>query len=120
MGLTDSNATVTGLLAGSSHLWEVGAFDAEGNGTLGYAILVTNPSPVSVIVSALSLDTNVGFQINATGMPNQTAQVWATTNLSDITSWVMIGSFMPTTSTFSFTDPNASQFSQRFYSVLQP
>jgi hypothetical protein len=63
---------------------------------------------------------NVGFQINATGASNQTAQVWATTDLADSNSWVLIGSFMPSNNAFGFIDPNASQFSQRFYRVTQP
>ena len=121
-GITGTNGTVTGLIPNSSATWTVQAFDAEGYGSLPlyYTVFASNPSPASVTVGTASLMPNAGFQINATGASNQTAQVWATTDLSNSNSWVLIGSFVPTNNAFGFTDPNASQFTQRFYRVTQP
>jgi hypothetical protein len=121
-GIPGTNGTVTGLTPNSSAFWTVQAFDAEGYGSLPlyYVVGVSNPFPASVTVGTASLVPNVGFQIKATGASNQTAQVWATTDLSDSNSWVMIGSFLPSNNSFGFIDPDASQFSQRFYRMMQP
>jgi hypothetical protein len=52
--------------------------------------------------------------------PAQTTLIQATTNLADPTSWVTIATNPPSSSAFNFTDPNASQFPERFYRVLAP
>jgi hypothetical protein len=44
----------------------------------------------------------------------------ATTNPADPTSWVQIGSRLPTNSTFTFTDPNAGLYPNRFCRILTP
>ena len=54
------------------------------------------------------------------GAANQTAEIWAATDLADSNSWVLIGSFMPTSSSFTYTDPDAGLYTQRFYHAREP
>jgi hypothetical protein len=46
--------------------------------------------------------------------------IQATTNLSDPTGWVQIGSFLPNSSVLTFVDTNAAAYPRRFYRMLTP
>jgi hypothetical protein len=46
--------------------------------------------------------------------------IQATTNAADPSSWVQIGSLLPATNPFTFTDTNASLFPKRFYRAVSP
>jgi hypothetical protein len=50
----------------------------------------------------------------------QTVLILATTNPANPSSWVQIGSLLPTANPFIFTDTNAALFPRRFYQVLSP
>ena len=97
------------------------AYDAAGN-VSGYApgIFVVNPVPAPASLSNVTPSGGGGFQFTVQSGSVRTTLVQATTNLADPTSWVTIATNPPTSSTFNFTDVNASQFPTRFYRVLSP
>jgi hypothetical protein len=119
---TGTTATITGLTPGTYEEWSMRAYDAGGN-VSGFApgIFVINPvpKPAALAVVAAPLVTG-GFQFSVQASAIQTTLVQATTDVADPASWVTIATNPPTTSTFNFTDPNASQFPMRFYRVVSP
>ena len=60
------------------------------------------------------------FTVSEGGNRLQTVLIQATTNLADPNSWVQIGSLLPTTNPFNFTDTNAAQYPMRFYRIVAP
>jgi hypothetical protein len=83
-------------------------------------VVATNPAPARLSVTAAP--TSSGFQFTASqpGAVNQLVTVHATTNPADPASWVVIGSFLQTGNTFTFTDTNAALYPLRFYRVAAP
>ncbi len=121
-GLSGVSGTVSGLSASTTHSWVVQAFDASGTASApSSSIMVTLPTPGTPTISGKpTYSTGSGFQFSVKGAANQTAILQATSTLGVPSSWVTLQSVMPSTSLFNFTDPNASQFTQRFYRVMQP
>ncbi len=120
--ITGTTITITGLPAGTAFLWGVSARDTAGN-VSGYVYLpslVINPVPTPAALSDLKASGRGGFQFAVQAGAAQTTLIQATTNLADPASWVTIATNPPTSSTFNFTDPNASQFPMRFYRVVSP
>ncbi len=119
-----TNGTIAGLTPGRSHIWFVSGVDAAGNASpLSFVyVVVTNPVPVSPVLSSAALATSGGFQFSASegGSILQTVLIQATTNPADPNSWAQIGSLLPTANPFTFTDTNAAQYQRRFYRVLAP
>jgi hypothetical protein len=102
-------------------LWGVSARDTAGNVSVYDYLpsLVINPVPTPAALAQPTTG-NGGFQFAVQAGAVQTTLIQATTNLADPTSWVTIATNPPTSSTFNFTDPNASQFPARFYRVVSP
>jgi len=122
--ITGTNGTVTGLKPGSSHIWYVAGVDAAGNSSsLTYVyVTVNNPVPASPTLSGVASSTSGGFQFTASegGSILQTVLIQATTNPADPNSWTQIGSLLPTSNPFTFTDTNSAQYPSRFYRLVAP
>jgi hypothetical protein len=119
-----TNGMVTGLAPGQSHTWFVSGVDAYGNASpfLSASVLATNPVPVSPSLAGVAPSTNGGFQITASegGSVLQTVLIQAATDLADPNSWVQIGSILPGSNPFTFTDTNTAPYPMRFYRILAP
>jgi len=61
-----------------------------------------------------------GFQFTVQTSAVQTTWIQATTNLGDLSAWTTIATNPPTSSTYIFTDTNASLFPTRYYRVVSP
>lgn len=118
---TGTTATITGLTPGTYEEWSLLAYDAAGN-VSGYApgIFVVNPVPAPASLSNVTPSAGGGFQFTVQSGSVRTTLVQATTNLADPASWATIATNPPTSSTYIFTDPVASQFPTRFYRVVSP
>jgi hypothetical protein len=120
---TGTTATITGLTPGTYEEWSVRAYDAGGN-VSGFAsgIYAVNPVPAAARLSSVATSASGGFEltVSETGSSLQTVLIQATTNPADPSSWVQIGSLLPTTNPFTFADTNAGQFPMRFYRVTSP
>jgi len=122
--ITGTSGTITGLTPGRSHIWFVSGVDSAGNASpISFVyVVVTNPVPVSPRLSSAAPSTSGGFQFTASegGSVLQTVLIQATTNLADPSSWVQIGSVLPGSNPFTYTDTNAAQYQMRFYRVVAP
>ena len=124
INITGTNGTVSGLIPGRSHIWFVAGIDAAGTASAQIYpyVIVTNPVPTPPVLSSLTLSSNGVVQVTASesGSSLQTVLIQATTNLGDPTSWVKIGSVLPTSNPFTFSDPDAAQCPMRFYRLIVP
>ena len=142
--ITNTFYTVTGLAPGTVLQLGVAAVDSYGNvSTYDYLpSLVINPVPVAPHLSVAAVavaptpavshgavsTANIttppanGFQIavSAGSSGLQTFLIQATTNPADPNSWEQIGSIMPDTSPFTFTDTSSAQYPVRYYRVVAP
>jgi len=122
--ITGTNGSVTGLTPGRSHIWFVAGVDAAGNvSSIGVVyVVVTNPVPVAPLVGGAAWLSNGSFQftVQERGASIQTVLIQANTDVSDPSGWIQIGSVLPTSSNFTFSDPNASQYPRRFYRIIAP
>jgi|GEM_PF-1346077 hypothetical protein len=82
----------------------------------GVINIVSPPAPAT-LTNAAMLPGGFFFTVNSTA--NHTNIVQASTNLTT-TNWISLGTNLPATSSFNFTDSTAQQFSNRFYRVVQP
>lgn len=122
--ISGTTITVTGLSPGTSVLWGVTALDTAGN-TSAYIYLpslVTNPVPATPVVNGIVPLPNGGLQLTVreTGTILQTVLIEANTNPANSAGWTQIGSVLPSTSTFTFTDVDAPLYPTRFYRVIAP
>ncbi len=79
-------------------------------GTLDIIEIPTN-------LGSLTLDTETGeFQFDLTGEEGKTIRIEAST---DLEVWESLGEFVITDGGFSFTDPNAGDFTERFYRAVE-
>lgn len=120
--ITGTSVNLTGLVPGTTHLYAVFAYDAEGYASLGSLELsVVNPVPVPASLSGFGPTPGGGFQftVQQTGWI-QTTLIQATSTPGDPGSWVTIATNPPTGSTYVFTDPDAGLYSTRFYRVVSP
>ena len=137
--INGTSVAITGLAPGTAMLWGVSARDTAGNVSAYDYLpsLVINPVPVPPQISVVppnasaSLVNNAvvstpasggGFQISVSegGSTLQTVLIQATTNPADPGSWEQIGSVLPTSNPFIFTDTNAPQNPMRFYRAAAP
>jgi hypothetical protein len=124
-GLANTCLTITGLVPGSYHYYEVFAYDAAGYSSSGATYLVVwNPLPApAVLTNAAVVDATTsgpgGFQFAVQAGWVRTTLIQATTNLADPASWATIAT-NPPGSAFTFTDTDASLFPIRFYRVASP
>jgi len=119
--ITGTNGTITGLTPGRSHIWFVAGVDAAGNASaLTYVyVIVTNAIPSPPVLSGATLSPNAGLRFTVSqGSSLQTVLIQATTTPANSNSWVQIGSVLPTSNPFTFTDPDAAQYQMRFYRLV--
>ena len=122
-GVPGTSATVTAQTPGAVHLWIVQGTDAQGLTSANFAYLfVTNPIPVAPLMSGSGPGSNGNFQftIQEQGSVVQTVWVQANSSLVNPAGWVQIGSTLPDSSIFTFTDTNAAQYPTRFYRTVAP
>jgi hypothetical protein len=118
-----TTVTITGLTPGTYEEWSARAYDAGGNVSgLAAGVYAVNPVPAAAQLSSAAPSVGGGFQFTASegGSVLQTVVIQATTNPADPNSWVQIGSLLPTTNPFTFTDTNAAQYPMRFYRIVAP
>ena len=122
--ITGTNGIITGLTPGHSHIWYVSGIDVYSNASpLGVVyVIVTNPVPASPLIGGGAPLANGSFQftVQESGPMVQTVVIQANTDLHDPAGWVQIGSILPDSSVFTFTDTNAAQYPARFYRVSAP
>ena len=119
---TGTTATITGLTPGTYEEWSVRAYDAGGN-VSGFApgIYAVNPVPKPAALAAVvAPPVTGGFQFTVQASAVQTTLVQATTNLADPSVLGDHRHQSADSSTFNFTDTNASQFPTRYYRVVSP
>ncbi|MBU6399862.1 MAG: hypothetical protein KGS61_06050, partial [Verrucomicrobia bacterium] len=63
---------------------------------------------------------NVQFTVQEAGPVLQTVLIEASTNWANPSGWAQIGSVLPASSVFTFTDTNALLSPSRFYRVRAP
>jgi len=116
-----TTATITGLTPGTYEEWTVRGYDAAGN-VSGFAagIYAVNPVASAATLSNAMVTANGGFQFSVTegGTSLQTVLIQASANPADPSSWVQIGSVLPSPNPFTFADTNAAQYPSRFYRVV--
>lgn len=117
--------TVTGITPGTSAFWIVQSVDGQGYASSpGYfnILAFTNPVPAPAHLSIASASAAGNFQFNASegGSVLQTVLIQASTNPANPNSWVQIGSILPSSNPFTFTDTNAWQYPMRFYRIAAP
>jgi len=88
-----------------------------GHAALGMVGTVNVVTPAS-LTNPVQL-TNGQFRFTVKTTANRSNIIQASTLLTP-SNWVAIGSLVPTSNTFIFTDTNASGFRFRFYRVLEP
>jgi hypothetical protein len=121
-GITNTYFTITGLTPGTSHQWGVRAFDAQGYASaFNYGFTAVNPIPAPAQLNSAASTASGDSQFTIS-LPSgsQTILIQATTDLTDPNSWVQIGSLLPATNPFTFTDTNSAQYPARFYRILSP
>ena len=114
---------MTGLTPGTSYQWEIRSHDAAGYASaFNTGFTMVNPVAVSPTIGATTANPDGSFQFSVTEGSStlQTVLIQATTNPADSNSWAQIGSVLPASNQFTFTDTNASQFPTRFYRVIAP
>ncbi len=117
--------TIPNLSPGTALQIGVAALDAYGN-TSAYTYLpslVTTPAPAPAQLAGAGVALGGGgFQltISEAGPILQTVLIQASANPADPNSWTQIGSVLPTTNPFTFTDTNSAPFPMRFYRVVTP
>jgi plastocyanin len=89
-------------------------------GMTGLVIVVAATLPPSPAMLKNATMTNRQFSFSVLTTANRTNIVQATTNLASSSNWISIGTNVPATNVFNFTDTNASGFRLRFYRVIEP
>jgi hypothetical protein len=89
------------------------AFETGFNNSVAASGLFTIMPPIT-FTAPVSFSNGV-FQLQLSATPNQTYVLQASTNL---TQWFPISTSTPSASTFNLSDPNATNFPNRFYRVL--
>jgi hypothetical protein len=121
-GITNTTATIGGLVPGSSHEWGVRAHDALGNvSAFDFAAggqFILNPVPTPTTLGGLTPTGSGAIQFTVQTTWAQTTWIQATTDPANPASWVTIATNPPTSGTFTFTDPGAGLFPMRFYRVV--
>lgn len=85
-------------------------------GMTGVVIVVQAPITPATLSSPMRLPDGP-FAFTVTTSANRTNVVETSTNFSN---WIAIGTNVPTSNSFNFTDTNGGSFSRRFYRVSQP
>ena len=89
-----------------------------GLGMTGLVQVVSSPVSPALLTNAARLPDGE-FQFTVVSTANRTNIVQASTNLFT-TNWISIGTVVPGSKNFVFTDTNSTVFGLRFYRVLQP
>jgi len=106
-----TNATVTGLVPGATYYFAATTVDRSGAES-GYSNETQYTVPVTPAALTTATLSGGQFSVNVSGDASQQYVVQAST---DLVNWV---SLQTNTAPFTFTDPNAAAFSQRFYRAL--
>jgi hypothetical protein len=110
---TSSFAYAGPIMLTNSVTVNANAFEAGFNNSVAASGVFTILPSIFFTASAFS---NGVFQLQLSATPNQTYVLQASTNL---TKWVSVSTNTPSATPFYLTDPDATNFSSRFYRVLQ-
>jgi plastocyanin len=88
-------------------------------GMTGLVQVVSSAAPAPALLTNLVLLPDGQFQFTVSTTANHTNVVQAATDLK-ASNWVSIGTLVPGSKNFVFTDTNAPGFSLRFYRVVEP
>jgi len=86
-------------------------------------VTLTVLTPVPPTLGGITASSSTGVQFTITGTAGFGYRVWGTTNLNlgpVTTTWTLLGSNTFTVSPVVFTDPQATNYPQRFYTVTVP
>jgi hypothetical protein len=110
------SATLTGLQPGTAYYYRVSAANMLGASSTDIKSFAWSPAPPSIDPAAV-LDSGV-LRWHFSGASGQSYQVQASTDLSQ---WQPAGSAKEIhTGVFEFSDPDASQYSRRYYRIVSP
>jgi hypothetical protein len=110
------SATLTGLQPGTTYYYRVSAANMLGSSSTDIKSFAWNSTPPSIDPLAVS-DGGV-LRWHFSGASGQTYQVHAST---DLTHWQPAGAAKEIrTGVFEFTDPDASQYTRRYYRIVSP
>ncbi len=94
------------------------------NGIPGASVIlfISSASPTAIVLTNPTVLANGSFQFAFTNTPGVAFSALAATNLSQpLTNWTVLGGVTESPAGhFQFTDPQATNFPQRFYSVHSP
>jgi hypothetical protein len=107
---TNAVLTLNNVTAQQAGAYSVSVSNSAGLTNSPAAALIVYPTVAANLTSAVK--SNGQFTFNVSGVPTYKYIVQASSNLVDWTS------IQTNTAPFQFTDPNASQFSQRYYRTL--
>ena len=110
---TSSFAYAGPIMLTNSVTVNANAFEAGFNNSVAASGVFTILPSIFFTASAFS---NGVFQLQLSATPNQTYVLQASTNL---TKWFSVSTNTPSATPFYLTDPDATNFSSRFYRVLQ-
>jgi hypothetical protein len=120
---TSTSVTISNLAPNTSYFFDVKATASGGtSGYAGISVMTLGPQPpTNVRVTGItSTSISLSWDPSPGPVPVTRYEIQATTNPAAPSSWVQIGSLLPATSPFAFTDTNASLFPMRFYRVASP
>jgi hypothetical protein len=121
-GVDAVTGTFTNLPEGATITASSGAkFKISYHGGTGNDVVLTQISlPAQPFFNGITKLGGGAIQLNGVGESNLTYKVWANTNLAT-TNWVDIGTATANgLGTLQFTDPNATNYTMRFYRFSWP
>jgi hypothetical protein len=115
-----AGTTVTGLTNGTAYYFVVTATDPNGPSAISAqaSAIPANPPPV---ISNSGVLSNGCFTLDGTGAPSQTCVLLTASNLAQPMVWTPIATNRAAINgAFSFLDPQATNYQQRFYRIRTP
>jgi hypothetical protein len=117
---TASSTTVTGLTNGTSYYFVVTANDTNGPSAISTEVSATptNPPPALTSIGVLS---GGSFSLGGTGASGQTCILLSASNLASPIDWEPLATNnADSNGAFTFSDPQTTNYQQRFYRILAP
>ena len=122
LGTTNYQARTTRIVGGFSNPIDASIianriYVIEYGGSQGIWEITFPPAPMRINLSSFTWNPRAGFGFSFNTVPGDSYRILTSSNLL---SWTSIASQLATNSTSQFTDPTATNSSQRFYRVVSP